>query len=153
MVDDASACVTPGTPYNPVHATPITCNDLPSCRSCTTAQTCSASIAYLDRTAAQGPVYTDNVIYDGQNTSRVFFAAITKQRGHFSTTLFDGIVGLSYPDGQNGVPDFLTSLNSFASVPAVFGLCLDEKGGYISFGGADTKKMVPGAVVEWMDVR
>lgn len=155
-VESGAACPAPGALYDPGAngATgPLSCGDMPGCHQCVDGH-CMASVQYVDHAGASGPVYRASLVYNAVgNVSTVFFAAMSRTEGHFSTPLYDGILGLSYADSQNGVPDLLSSLNQFAHVPTVYGLCLDEAGGQLSLGAADPRYMAnASAPIQWVPV-
>ncbi len=151
LATDASTCASPADGlFDPSHTSvAVSCTDLPSC-VCRSA-VCMAEAHYLDKTAAIGTVYTDSLLYDSRNRSKVFFAAVTRIEGHFSTALVHGIIGLSYPF-NTAVPDVLTALRDFAGVPPIVALCLADEGGFLSFGGHDPSKIAAGASLQWAEV-
>lgn len=131
---DNGGAACPGVHFHPA-GEPVSCDTLPGC--CGGGHACVGSIAYLDGTAAMGPIYGASARLDNIS-SRVFLAAIEKTHGHFSTTAAAGILGLGLvPHGP--IPDYLSSLDV---VSQSVGLCLGDEGGKMSVGAVDESAIV-----------
>lgn len=138
-VDDGATCSVPGgdlfDPFRPP-ASPVPCSELPGCCG-GTGTVCQAAIQYLDGTGAQGPVFKAPVVI-GNISVDVFVAAITREKGGFSSEYFHGILGLGVIP-NSGIPDFLSMLEG-QNVPPIVSMCLGETGGDIVFGVPDLTK-------------